>query len=390
MIGPEASAAIESALRHRRALLKVLSANDAGLTRSHQAGFLLPTRYWQFFSEHAPERGENLTHDVRIHWPDGRVTGSVVTWYGKEKSEYRLTRFGRDFPYRTPDVAGGLLVLVELEPRREFEGFVLTSDEEIEEIQAALGVDLSGPSALFDATVPVDAETEEECLERRFREVLRTLGDAFPTTAAMSQYTLDALRACVDGFAEFPPDDRLMRSLETEFRLFRRVERQICSPEVTRVFASVDDFIRTAQTILQRRKSRAGKSLENHVYSILQDQGVAFARQVRLESSTVDLLIPDARSYFDEAVDRSRVLTVAIKTTCKDRWRQILPEAPRVPVRHLITVQKGISARQVEEMRAARVQLVVPRALHREYPDESRAALLTIEGFVEQARRACA
>ena len=51
-----------------------------------------------------PEKGVLAKHPVRVEWQDGRITKSVVTWYGKlTRSEYRLTRFGRDFPFLTPD-----------------------------------------------------------------------------------------------------------------------------------------------------------------------------------------------------------------------------------------------------------------------------------------------
>jgi hypothetical protein len=55
---------------------------------------------------------------------------------------------------------------------------------------------------------------------------------------------------------------------------------------------------------------------------------------------------------------------LAAKTTCKDRWRQILNEADRIPAKHLLTLQEGVSEGQFREMNDAGVRLVVPRALH--------------------------
>ncbi len=74
---------------------------------------------------------------------------------------------------------------------------------------------------------------------------------------------------------------------------------------------------------------------------------------------------------------------VAIKTTCKDRWRQVTREAPRVKHKHIITMQKGISTKQLDEMNHLDVSLIVPEKLHRDYPKDGRGSLLTIELFLD-------
>ena len=56
---------------------------------------------------------------------------------------------------------------------------------------------------------------------------------------------------------------------------------------------------------------------------------------------------------------------LAAKTTCKDRWRQILNEAARIDVKHLLTVQEGVSSPQFREMKEEGVRLVVPKTLHK-------------------------
>ena len=40
-------------------------------------------------------------------------------------------------------------------------------------------------------------------------------------------------------------------------------------------------------------------------------------------------------------VTRSRML--AAKTTCHDRWRQLIDTAGPIPVKHLLTLQEGVS-----------------------------------------------
>jgi len=71
------------------------------------------------------------------------------------------------------------------------------------------------------------------------------------------------------------------------------------------------------------------------------------------------------------------------KRTSKDRWCQILNEAARIPTKHLITLQPGISENQTGEMRSEQVHLVIPEPLHDTYTPAQRAYLLDVSGFVD-------
>jgi hypothetical protein len=99
-----------------------------------------------------------------------------------------------------------------------------------------------------------------------------------------------------------------------------------------------------------------------------------------------DVLIPGEAAYRDGSWPDERLFVVGIKTTCKDRWRQVLNEGRRKREKHIITLQPGISVRQLDEMREAGVTLVVPAALHREFPRERAAGLLSIGQFFEKVR----
>lgn len=81
--------------------------------------------------------------------------------------------------------------------------------------------------------------------------------------------------------------------------------------------------------------------------------------------------------------------TLAAKTTCKDRWRQILNEANRLrdDNKYLCTMQQGITAAQMDEMQAEKVILVVPRQYHSAYPKDYRNRLWTLGRFVEFVKK---
>ncbi|EAA6843845.1 hypothetical protein DRX19_23085 [Salmonella enterica subsp. enterica] len=58
---------------------------------------------------------------------------------------------------------------------------------------------------------------------------------------------------------------------------------------------------------------------------------------------------------------------LASKSTCKDRWRQMLNEAVRIPDKHLLTLEPSISENQTNEMKSEQVQPVIPQGLHSSY-----------------------
>ncbi len=70
------------------------------------------------------------------------------------------------------------------------------------------------------------------------------------------------------------------------------------------------------------------------------------------------------------------------KTTCKDRWRQVLAEAKRIEKKHLITLQTAISESQTDEMRSENLQLILPKKLHETYTDRQKGWLMNLEDFI--------
>jgi len=187
------------------------------------------------------------------------------------------------------------------------------------------------------------------------------------------------------------PDARLLRRRECEFEIFRSVEQSIELPHIHSGFATVDDFIARAQTILQRRKARSGHSLELHARAIFSEErlteGVHFSHQPESEpGKKPDFLFPSAQAYKDPSWPASRLRMLAVKTTCRDRWRQILNEADRIPQKHLLTLQEGVSETQFREMTNAGVQLVVPAGIFKTFPKAVQPHLQTLESFIGDVR----
>lgn len=385
MQSPFCGLAIENATRYGNALLKFISANDVGLTGGHQYGFYLPKGVWQMFTPQPPVKDALTKHEIKIQWQDDVVTDSTITWYGqKTRREYRLTKFGRGFPYLVHDMVGDLLVLIR-KTETEFLAYFLDLEEDINELQAALGVEVTDRWGVYQPGAAV-IETEDECIDRHFRKFAEALTD-FPPGSAFSAEARRALTDCLKNFARLPSDDALMATMDAEYRLFKLAERQICQRDIIRVFRDVDDFLKTASSILNRRKSRAGRSLENHVEQVLINAGIPHKMRPANIDGEPDVVIPSEAAYFDPAYPPDKLFIVGVKTTCKDRWRQVLNEGKRVPEKYILTLQQGISPKQLNEMHKANVTLVVPKQLHKKYPEKHTVTLLGIEEFVSTVRR---
>ena len=139
-------------------------------------------------------------------------------------------------------------------------------------------------------------------------------------------------------------------------------------------------------SIMNRRKSRAGRSMENHVEYLLTEAKIPFEVKPEIDGEP-DIIIPGKDAYYDKKYPDDKLFMLGVKTTCKDRWRQILNEALRIKNKHLMTIQEGISKKQLLEMQKARVSLIVPKRLHTRYPKDPAIKLLDVEGFMKFVRR---
>lgn len=186
-------------------------------------------------------------------------------------------------------------------------------------------------------------------------------------------------------------DSRLVRRRACEFEIFRSVELAIEGPKVSAGFSSLNDFLTLAQTVLQRRKSRSGRSLELHAREIFLEEGLVEGRDFSHGATSEgekkpDFIFPSSRAYQDSAFPAEKLRILAAKTTARDRWRQVLNEADRVSSKHLLTLQEGVSENQFAEMEAAKLQLVVPANLVEAFPKNVRPKLITLDQFIADVR----
>lgn len=220
----------------------------------------------------------------------------------------------------------------------------------------------------------------------RLDGLLEQFGDAFPTTREFSSFARDTLEGC-NPIED--PDETLLSWMSHEEALFRRLERKIVSDRLTTGFSGegsvdVDGFLKFSLSVQNRRKSRVGYALENHLEAILIAHGIRYQRGAETEHrAKPDFLFPGAAEYHDASFPVESLAMLGAKSTCKDRWRQVLSEAARIPTKHLLTLEPGISGNQTEEMIANSVQLVLPKRIHESYTESQKSWLMNLSDFVD-------
>lgn len=258
----------------------------------------------------------------------------------------------------------GAVAVADLRKRDKQIGFAARS------ILQQLGVDPSADSVPDDSHLDV---------------LLERFGDGFPRTDVFSAFARDLTDDC-DPIED--PDGALMAWLEREEALFRALERHLVRDRLCAGFGEdVDAFVAFSLSVQNRRKSRVGRALEHHVRAILDANRISYSHGETTErASRPDFLFPSIAAYRDFCFPPDRLRMLAVKSTCKDRWRQILVEAERIAEKHLLTLEPGISVSQTDEMIAHRVCLVVPASVHATYLDSQRAQLQTVSGLLNIAR----
>lgn len=366
---------------------KYITANDTGATGAHQAGFHISKSAWPLFFENEGVKGSNKDKFITIKWQGDFETSSRIIYYGVgTRNEYRLTRFGKGFPYLQDENIGDLLIICK-KTHEFYEAFVLQTDEDIDNFFAAINISSIDTGKIISKQFE---QASEEKLHKCFLNFLNSLKIDFPPTLELATNARNCYNKAfliTKKLITDNPDKEILNWLDAEFQLFKTIENDRYSKRIQTPFKTVEELIDIANTILNRRKSRAGKSLEHHLGEIFKTFDLMFDTQsVTEDKKRPDFLFPNIAAYTNSKFDEKKLTMLASKTTCKDRWRQILNEADRIKVKHLFTLQQGISKNQLKEMYKYDVCLVVPKQYLKSYPEDFRNKILTLDGFVKQVQ----
>ena len=385
--------------------VKRLSGNDTLANEAHQAGPYIPRN---ILLELLPDMNRpdelNPRADIDVHVDSHADRRRVqVIWYnnklhGGTRNETRLTGFGgAGSALLDPDSTGALTVFAFSAsgggPIDTCNIWVCRDAGEEDIVEERVGAIDPGHGVVW----PPRHRVFSERLWRDFvspgscwlkpDEIPDEWAVRFPSGADIVAKAVEMRPESTE-----EPDKRLLRRRECEFAIFRSIEEFQELPAVERGFSTMEEFLACAQTVLQRRKSRSGRSLELHTRAIFAEEGFCEGRHFSHQQESEpgrrpDFLFPSVDAYRDSSFPGNRLRMLAVKTTCRDRWRQVLREADRIETKHLLTLQEGISEGQFREMRDAGVQLVVPGPSVHKFPVSVRSGLRTLGEFIADMRR---
>lgn len=366
----------------KAALCKFITANDTGSTGGHQCGFHISKEAWSMFLDTEATKGTNIDIPIRIRWQNEFNSDSRFKYYGVgTRNEYRITRFGRGFPFLNDDNVGDLLVLARFD-KDYYEAFVLQSDEDIDDFFSCFNLSYDKTNQIIDVS---QAEQPEQRLLALINDFVVRHAD-FPDTRIMAKGARDCFNMAnkiVANNVITAPDNVLLGWLDTEYTLFKYMEEKVYSNILAQPFSSIDTFVAMANEVLNRRKSRAGKSLEHHLADIFTHNNLLFEEQVVTEENKKpDFVFPNGKCYHNITFPGDLLTVLGAKTTCKDRWRQVLNEADRVDDKYLFTLQQGISSNQLKEMQDYNLHLVVPHKYLTSFPKEYRDGISDLSTFI--------
>ena len=376
--------AIQAALQGQKVFCKFLSANDTGLTGGHQSGIYISKSSISILFDEPGIKGENKERSVKIKWNNDFETTSKFYYYGERtRNEYRITSFGKGFPFLQGIYTGALFVLIQ-NTYEDYQAFVLNTEDEINQFLDTFGISPVETNRIIEAQLVVP----ETCENTEINKFISELNVDFPSSDVMSKTARDIQNTVYNHHESIMsnPDQKLLDWIDVEYRLFQALEYARYKDMITHGFSSVEDFISIANQVLNRRKSRAGKSLEHHLAAIFDGNKLQYQSQVVTEGNKKpDFLFPSHEAYHDKHFPTDKLIFLAAKTTCKDRWRQVLNEADRLRNhrKFLCTLQQGISEAQMDEMEKEQVVLVVPEAYIITYPKDRRERILTLSQFIQ-------
>lgn len=364
-----------------------ITPNDVGATGGHQCGFTFAKPLYYMFFDEPGTKGSNKEKFIDIDWQKGLIkTSSRAIYYGVgTRDEYRITRFGRGFEFQQEDYIGSLLIMTK-DHGGDYYAYVLSDQDNIENFMDAFSLDVTKGNQKIDKSATI---SPDEKLKGDFLAFINSHVD-FPDTTEMASF----VRKCVIAANHYTEknisdnaDSIILKWTDAEYQLFRGLEEKIYYPVFSKPFDNCQSLVDFSNSILNRRKSRAGKSLEHHLAEIFVASHLKFEEQVVTENNKKpDFIFPDGKSYHDILFPADKLIMLGAKTTCKDRWRQVLNEANKIPEKHLFTLQPGVSRNQLQEMKDEHLTLVVPQANKKLFLPEFHDSIMCLTDFIGMVR----
>jgi len=387
--------------KSRQLLIKKLSRNDCGWAdgseNGHQNGVYIPhaIRESGFFPQLKninPNKPHIFESQLKNIWPaTGEIKTSNLKHYSNKGPEMHFTGVPKDeFAGITPAslMIGGIL----REPVDDIQYWFMIVDsasEEVELLEAMFDLRADFHYGIFDPAEALQIQKDEtEQLVDELSAALKkgSLAAFIATVSKMPAPEILAAEAQrvflqqqqlgdLSPYEMPNPGDAIMKiSRDIEYSLYKRAERRYRAAEVIRIITSggtdiVSSVVRgfpdldaTFLSASQHRKSRAGRSFEQHIARLLRDGRIAFEEQAVTGGRRPDFVLPSLVVLKAKKRTFEDAMVLSAKTTLRERWKQVAMEKFNCAL-FLATVDDRVSATAIDDMSDQGIHLVVPESL---------------------------
>lgn len=393
----------ELAARSSGIFVKKLSRNDTSWADDpgkHQAGFYVPrpvreTGFFPALEANNPDKPHIFHAHCISFWPQtGEIKRSGMRHFSNKGPETHFTTVPREvFSRLSPAsllVSGKLL-----EPLSDATHWFVVLDsmsDDAEVLETTLDLpadfhfDLFESSAIATARrLAVDESSQlidelthairNGTLESFIRSVSRIPPPEVIAKEAQNRFLAESKAKSLSPYELQSPGDAIMRiSRDIEYDIFKRYELRRRASEAVGVLMRTPDVVTATVrgfplldalflSASQQRKTRAGRSFENHLATQLRDGRISFEEQAILGGRRPDFVLPN-RHVMSLRENRpfNDALILSAKTTLRERWKQITHERFNCAI-FLATVDDRVSKQALDEMEEFGIQLVVPESL---------------------------
>jgi hypothetical protein len=396
--------------------------------KSNQAGPLLPAeaRTSGFFPSLVddPKHPHNKSAEIKVFWPTtGRLYESRFIWYSdKGDAEHHFTTNPRsEFAAVVP--ASYLLIFKPTAGGEMYAALTVNAaDEELTEyITEVFGIDADFHFRIFD-TLTLDPFPKRSVLQELIAELvgqllagpnafdayvrtLRRRSAAAISAAAYDQWKQETGNADLDPYRITTIGDVIFELTRVrEFALYKVDEaktygaslvqsllaggRQATPQEIVRACVErFDDIYNICLRASQARSSRVGGTFETHMHTALSAGDVPHSPQSIFEGSRPDFVLPAGATYADPNKRSAMSLILTLKTTLKERWRQVVSESTGCPL-YLGTLDESVTGETLDQLERHKIILVVPeRFKSSEFAEYAgRAGVISYREFFDQLR----
>ena len=387
--------------KSRQLLIKKLSRNDCGWAdgseNGHQNGVYIPhaIRESNFFPQ-LKNINSNKPHifesPFKTIWPTtGEIKNSNLKHYSNKGPEMHFTGVPKgEFAGLTPAslMVGGIL----REPADDIRHWFMIVDsasEEVELLEAMFDLGADFHYGLFDPTdaLKIQKDETEQLVDELSAALKKGSLAAFIASVskmpAPEMLAAEAQRVFLQQHQledlspyEMPyPGDAIMKiSRDIEYSLYKRAERRYRAAEVIRIITNggadivssvvrgFSDLDATFLSASQHRKSRAGRSFEQHIARLLRDGRIAFEEQAVTGGRRPDFVLPSLVVLKSKKRTFEEAMVLSAKTTLRERWKQVTMEKFNCAL-FLATVDDRVSSSAIDDMSTQGIHLVVPESL---------------------------